>query len=81
MTLVHEGAELLPGSRLISNATLEQSALKEHPPGLLDADLGELTDELSNSLYISELLLDLDCLDEQVLVKARKLETLDQNFS
>ena len=29
----------------------------------------------------AELLLDLDCLNKQVLVKARKLETLDQNFS
>ena len=81
MTLIHEGTELCSGSRFVSNATLEQSTLKEHPPGFLDIDLRKLTDELSHGLYISELLFNLDCLDEEVLVQARKLETLYQNFS
>ena len=81
MTLIHERAELLSGSRLVSNAALEQSALKEHSPGFLDADFRKFADELANGLYISELLLDLDSLNEKVLVQARKLETLDQNFS
>ena len=81
MTFVHEGAELLPGCFFVTNASFEQRTLKEHPPGFLDVDLGKFADELSNGLYISELLLDLDCLDEKVLVEARKLETFDQNFS
>lgn len=81
LAFVHQGAELLSGRVSVADTTLKESSLEEHPPALVDGDFTKIGDQGADGFIIAEFLLDLDCFNEEVLVKAGELEALDQNFS
>ena len=81
LALVHQAAELGTSCRPISNTALEKGTFKQHAPAFVNGHVTKLGNEGPHSLRISQFLLDLDRLDEEVLVEARKLQALHEYFS
>lgn len=81
LAFVHEVPKLLPCSLLVTNSTFKKSSFEKHFPALFNWYISKLADQISHGVDIAELLLDLDCLDEEVFIQVRELQALDQNFS
>ena len=81
LAFVHKVPKLPPSSLLVADSTFKKSSFKQHFPALFNRHICKLADESSHRLDIAELLLDLDCLDEEVFIQVRELQALDENFS